>query len=456
MKGAGDVRGRNHRRFSGRLVVALLAVLASLGGGCEQQALERQSRRGNDALVRRATLLETQSYAQAAAVYEQLLQGTQELSPSAEVGPFTVAQLRRHAADIRERALAESSVLQCALWSVAQIAEPVARLRLIAGLVVALDGAPPSLELVQAAQEDLELIAEDQDRAMARARLVPLWEQLGETEEAARELASIDERDGLARVVALLGQAGLKRRGGDLAGADRSLQLAHDVLQTMDRQAREFPWALSELAAAYAKVERGVETRRILGDLQGARERVRAMIAVSDAYRDTDKPGAASYWLDEALEETTRTDTPYALAMALAETAGGHMRAREGRRARALLDQALEVARNLDILSSERAGALSKVARKYAALGEREQAMMIADVLLEDGSRDQAWARAGVAVALAENGRFDEAVPVVFSIPKLDVRRVTLAGILVAAVASGAGEKPPETFVLHRILREFG
>ncbi|MFT4572374.1 MAG: hypothetical protein ACI8TX_001458 [Hyphomicrobiaceae bacterium] len=411
------------------------------------------------ATIARAVSAESSSYVDAAYLYASALEQLGDAPPDRQVGPFTVAQLRVHADSMRDRAAAERSMDSCASWVILRIPQPSARVRLGAELSAALsniDRSEEANELLVRARQDLSAIGDDYDRAMARSLLVPAWQRAGVSKESLSELGAIGDKDPLARVLALLGRGQALRNTGANEEADASLGEAHDVVQSMDRTKRDYAWALGELAAGYAGVDRSVETRRVLGELAGARERIRALVLVADAYTRNGNGGAADYWLAEALQETTKTRSSYELATGLAETAGGFARRGDGERAQTLLGQALEVARKLDVLGSERAGALSKIARKYASMGDSKSALMIADVLLSDGSSDQAWARAGVALALAERGDFDSAIPVVFAIAKRDVRRVTLAGVLVSHVSASGLASPADAFVLHRILEEFG
>jgi tetratricopeptide (TPR) repeat protein len=441
-------------------VVAVgLALAVVLAVSCvNEDGRDRMSREEAAELVEAAVSAESLSYTRAADLYERALVGLEGEAPDTRIGPFTIEQLRSHATEIRGRARAEQGTVACADWVIRRIPGAAARVRLdveLAAALVEVGRRAEAVKLLGDAYIDLEKIGDEEDRDMARLELAVGWDRAGEAERADRVFQAMSGASEAVRALALLGRARSRLKAGDLSRAQALVRDAHDIVQAMDRLSRDHSWAVGQLAAAYAALDRSVETRRLIAEAAKGRGRIRALVAVADAYIESRNGGAAVYWLDEALAESTAPSAPYELATALAETAGGYGRAGDLERAQALLGQALEVARQLDVLGSERAGALSKIARKYAAIGDDTHALMIANVLLEDGSSDQAWALAGVALALADAGKFDAAVPPVFDIPGRDVRRLTLAGVLVSHVAAAGDQMPGDTFVLHRILEEF-
>ena len=172
-------------------------------------------------------------------------------------------------------------------------------------------------------------------------------------------------------------------------------------------------------------------------------------------HRDRDVERAYDL-LAEALRIGTTITAPYPLAMALADSGAGYLAIGEGGRGMELLDQALTVATGIDVMSTAKDGALTKIARKYADAGHDDMAYMVTDILIGSDGVDRSWAKAGIAVSLAERARFAEAIPVVFAIEKSEIRLLTLTDILLAyAVADGVDPGERE-FLLQRIVYELG
>lgn len=388
------------------------------------------------------------------------------------VGPFRSAQLKAHREEIRGRAVAESDPILCTAFVVERIVDLAARVEFSARLAELWlqQGQEAAARAVLVDADALAAgIADDYDRSMARVALARGWGYLGDEKEADRQIADIGDRrlagsePGLAHVLAYLAVHEVLASAAPSSDAQqrqawmrRMLQEAHDLVAVMDTSTRDRPWALAALAAAYARIDRGVEATRQLSLIADPADRVSAAVSVAGAWRSRGDDGAADYWLEQALEEAGAIEDPYRLAMALSETAGGYIDAGASKRARDLLDQSLSIARKIDELSPSRAGALTKLARKYAALGDEDEAMMIAEVMLDRGELDASWARAGIARSLASAGRFRRSVPVVFSIPRRAIRRQTLAAVLLEEAARSEVERTSDAFTLHRILTEFG
>jgi tetratricopeptide (TPR) repeat protein len=398
------------------------------------------------------------------------------------VGAFTAAQLEQQAAKIAARARAESDPLECAAFVVERIASASARAEFSAALADAWieQGDTERGRLILGrASAALKEVVDEHDRSMARAALARVWARLGHERAAAAQVAAVDSGQALARVLALLAiheVVGPEVEAADIAAApadwdpsavaaeiiDRQqwarglLRSARAQIDAMDKSTRERPWAIAALAAAEARVGNEREVQRLIATLGDGSDRVRGAVAVAAAWRERGDRAADARWLGLALEAAGGIEDSYLLAMALSETAGGYIAAGADERARELLDQSLSIARKIDELSPSRSGALAKIARKYAALGEESEAMVIAEVMLDQGQIDSAWARAGIARALASASRFRRAVPVVFSISQRQVRRQTLAAVLLEEARRPEAERTSDAFTLHRILLEFG
>ncbi len=121
-----------------------------------------------------------------------------------------------------------------------------------------------------------------------------------------------------------------------------------------------------------------------------------------------------------------------------------------------MLAQWLDLAMCLKDFSSVKAGALAKIARKYAAAGQYDMAFVITEAMMGGRPSDKAWAKAGIAEYFAHRGDFKSAFPMALSIERRQIKLVTLGELLIeyaAAPGTRSTETQPQ---LHRIIHELG
>ncbi len=424
-------------------------------------------------LVDRGLEQEQESYISAYQLYRAALKNLKtvaELYPSSpaaksfvsdefRVGPFGLEQLYTHARQTGLRAEAEASPLACTRYVIDSISEPANRAKLLGDLAVARfrnGAAVEARELLERASEAVARIEDDYDRAMAKAALVEDNARIGKLEEALTLLEQVGPDGSLPGISALVSLALAYRSHGDNGSFTRYRDRARRALSRMGKAAAHRDGAVVAVSRLYSDKAEDAEVREMAGEMKdpSARVRVYAQMA-SRRLREGDKDSAAA-WIEDGLRLATAIEEPYALSTALGEIAAAYDEAGDLERAEELLGQSLSVAMGIKEFSSVKAGALAKVARKYARAGQYDMAFVIAEAMIGSRRADNSWAKAGIAHYFSERGEFERALPVVFSIRENQVKLMTLGQLLIEYSEFVRNEDDVNRTLLHYIVRELG
>lgn len=451
------------------LTVVFAVLFAVVGSGCRQEDPAQALYDEASQLAVQARRAEPESYEQAARLYEAAqdsLDGLDRLYPDSLVARqvragmlfpagMTRERLSASAQNARGRALAGADPVACALRVINRLHAVFARAEALAELAEATHASgrkDEGLALMRAAEAAAMSVQDDDDRAQALVTVSGGWARLGDDARAAVVLRELSHEQRAAQVAGFSILATVRHARGAESDAVAMLEDAELLLKAGIESESARIWAQGELAAAWAVLGRE-ERARVSADAIGdAVSRVRALSGIALQAVSARNEERARYWAGEALSVATGIEARYELSVALGEVALVYARLRDLDRGRDLLSQALELARGLESGSPAAAGALAKVARKLALLGDYEAAFLVTEGMLEGFDADRDWARAGLAHFHAARGEFDRALDGALDMKGEGLRLRTLAELLTEYTRHRGGRKAPDP-VLERIVR---